>query len=319
MIAVLCAVGAAIINAFGTVMQRRAASQLPPQDAMRLALLKHLLQRPLWYAGIGGMIGGFLLQATALNFAGLALVQPILAVELPITLLFGARVFHAHVDREAFIGMVTLSGGLALLIVSLNPDGGQQPSTIWLWIWAWVVSVVAGAGLVLAGMATKDGVRAALFGSASGLAFGFTAALMKGALDRLPDGLAALVTSWQLYAMVMIGLIAVYLTQNAFHSGPLVAAQPAITTCEPLTSILYGVLLFHEQLRAGIWIIPALTGAGLLGLGSVLLSRSPLSRAGTGAEETTASQTSHHDNTDWKVAGKQMRRSATLRDFPHRH
>lgn len=289
-VAVLCALGAALSNATGTVMQSRAARRAPEGDTMRLVLMKHLMRQPGWYAGIGGMIGGFLLQATALSLAGLALVQPVIAVELPITLLIGARVFHRRIGWPALSGMLTLSGGLALLITSTRPRGGHEPATIWPWVWACVISLLLGGGLIVAGLAARGGLRAALFGSVSGLAFGFTAALMKGALNRLPQGLLTVLESWQLYAMVVAGLAAVFLTQNALQSGPLAAAQPAITTCEPLTSILFGVLLFDESLRAGWWLFPTVLGGGMLVTGSALLARSPLSSATTGQDRPRVRQ-----------------------------
>lgn len=280
MIAVLCALAAAVSNAVGTVMQRKAARQVPERDTMRLALVRDLMRLPVWYAGIGGMIGGFLLQATALSTGGLALVQPLIAVELPITLLIGAKVFRRRIDRNAMLGILAVSGGLALLVVATDPANGHQPDTLWPWVWACVITIAVGGGLVLGGLAVRGGPRAALFGAASGLAFGFTATLMKGALDQLSHGIGAVLTSWQPYAMIVAGVTGFFLTQNAFQSGPLVAAQPAITTFEPLTSILYGVLLFHESVRAGPWLIPTVIG-GISGVvGSVLVARSPLSTAG---------------------------------------
>jgi drug/metabolite transporter (DMT)-like permease len=287
-IAVICALGAALSNALGTVLQRRAARRLPADDTMRLVLVKHLLRQPAWYAGIGGLIGGFLLQATALSNAGLALVQPVISVELPITLLLAARVFRRRVDRDALVGVLTFSGGLALLIVATAPHGGRHPHGTWPWILACGAGVAAVVALLLIGLALRAGARAALFGCATGLTFGTTAALMKGALDRVSHGWPAVLGSWQLYAMVVFGVIGVYLNQNTLQSGSLIAGQPAITACEPLSSILYGVLLFHESLRSGGWLIVAVLGGGVLAGGSVLLSRSPLATAGTEGEQAGA-------------------------------
>lgn len=279
--AIGCALAAAVSNAFATVVQRRAARRVPAGDTMRLVLIKHLMRQPRWYAGMAGLIGGFAGQAAALSMAGLALVQPVISVELPITLLFAARVFRRRIDRHAMSGMLAVSAGLATLITSMDPTGGRQPTDGWAWLWAGVISVGTLAGLLLAGWALPGSPRATLFGAASGLAFGCTAALMKGALGQLSAGFLALATSWQLYVMIVAGVLGVYLTQNTLQAGPLVAGQPAITAGEPLTSILFGVLLFHESVRLGLWLIPTLVGCGLLATGSVLLARSPLSTAGT--------------------------------------
>jgi drug/metabolite transporter (DMT)-like permease len=129
---------------------------------------------------------------------------------------------------------------------------------------------------VIVGLRVTGPRRAALFGVAAGVGFGFTAALINGAVHRLDHGIGGLFGSWQLYAMIAAGIGGVFLAQNALQAGPIVAAQPPITTCDPLASVGYGVLLFGEQLRGGDWIIAALAGTGIVLGGTVLLSHSPL-------------------------------------------
>jgi len=103
---------------------------------------------------------------------------------------------------------------------------------------------------------------------------------MNSALGELGHGLGALLRSWQLYAMAAAGIGSLFLTQNALQAGPIVAAQPAITSCDPLASIGYGVLVFGEHLRGGAWLIPTMLGAVSAITGTVLLARSPLIEAG---------------------------------------
>lgn len=287
MIGVLFAVCAAGSNAIGTVFQRKAAQLAPAEETMRLALLLDLLHRPVWSLGITGLIGGFIFQAAALHFAGLTLVQPIVVGELPLTLLLGALVFHARVDREAVWGTVAVSAGVALVLVATAPRPGHSPTGL-SWLVASVLSVAIGASLVIAGLRATAGRRAALFGAAAGLGFGFTAALMNSALHQLDHGLGTPLFSWQLYAMIAVGVSSVFLTQNALQAGPLVAAQPPITTCDPLSSIVYGVLVFGEHLRGGYWIISTVAGGVIILAGSVLLSRSSLIAVYTSDEVSAA-------------------------------
>lgn len=275
MIGVLFAVCAAASNAIGTVYQRKAARLVPAEETMRLALLRDLLRHPVWLLGIAGMIGGFLFQAAALHFAGLTVVQPVVVGELPLTLLVGALVFRSRVDREALWGTVVVTAGVALVLVATAPQRGHLPTGL-SWIVASVLTVAIATSLVAAGLRATGSRRAALFGAATGLGFGFTAALINGAIHQLNHGIGVLLVSWQLYAMIAVGISSVFLAQNALQAGPIVAAQPAITTCDPLSSILYGVLVFGEQLRGGYWIIPTLAGGVIILAGSVLLSRSSL-------------------------------------------
>jgi drug/metabolite transporter (DMT)-like permease len=271
----LLAVCAAASNAVGTVYQRKAAQQAPAEETMRLRLLWDLARQPVWLLGIGGLIGGFLFQAAALHFSVLTVVQPIVVGELPLTLLFGALVFHARVDREAVWGTVAISAGVAAVLIATAPQPGHAATPL-SWLVASVLSAAIGVSLVGAGLHATASRRAALFGAAAGLGFGFTAALMNSALHHVSHGLGGLFSAWQLYAMIAVGMTSVFLTQNALQAGPLVAAQPTITTCDPLCSIIYGVLVFGEQLRGGVWIIPTAAGGVMILAGSLLLSRSSL-------------------------------------------
>lgn len=171
MISVLFALLAAASNALASVLQRRAARSAPEEFAFRPALLWSLIRRPVWLGGIGALIAGFLLQASALANGGLALVQPLLVAE------FG-------------------------------------------------------------------------------------------------EGMTTLLSSWQPYAMVVAGIGSVFLLQNALQSGTLVAAQPALTICDPVASVLYGITMFGERVRSGIWLVLEVAGFALILYGSMRLSRS---------------------------------------------
>lgn len=74
---------------------------------------------------------------------------------------------------------------------------------------------------------------------------------------------------------------ALFLLQNALQAGSLVAVQPMLTLGDALISITYGVTLFGEELRTGLWVLPQLIGLALIAVGCVVLARSPLASANT--------------------------------------
>jgi hypothetical protein len=74
--------------------------------------------------------------------------------------------------------------------------------------------------------------------------------------------------------MVVAGLGSVFLLQNALQSGTLVAAQPALTICDPVASVLYGITMFGETVRSGLWLIIEVIGFALIFFGTIRLSRS---------------------------------------------
>ena len=84
-------------------------------------------------------------------------------------------------------------------------------------------------------------------------------------------------TSWQLYAMVATGALGMFLVQSALNAGRLIAAQPGLTLSDPIISILWGVLAFHEKVRGGLFPLLFASLSTLLLAGAVFaLARSPL-------------------------------------------
>lgn len=275
MIAVVLALCAAVSNAVATVLQRRAARDAPSTERLRLALIFDLIRQPAWLGGIAALIAGFGFQAAALSKGELALVQPVLAVELPLTLIVAGRVFHRSVGRRARTGAVMMAAGLAALLLGLAPRSGTTQQSLIRWVVAIVAAAAMTAVLVVFGR-VGGSIGACLLGAAAGLNFGLTAALMKAATDRLPEGLVAVCSSWQLYAMVAVGILSLFLLQNALQSGTLVAAQPAVTCADPVAGVLLGVFLFHEPVRLGGWLTLELLGVAAVLAGSIELARSPV-------------------------------------------
>ena len=72
-------------------------------------------------------------------------------------------------------------------------------------------------------------------------------------------------TSWQLYTVVVVGAIGLFLSQLAFQAGPLTASLPAMATVDPLLSIVVGVLVYDEHIHRGPWSGPGLVLMVLLG------------------------------------------------------
>lgn len=271
------AVLAAICNATASVLQRRAAREVPDTESFHSVMIAHLTRRPVWWAGILAVIGGAVGQATALSTGRIATVQPILTTELPFTLVLGAVVFRRGFGRRAVLGAGGLTAGVALLLISITPSAGRAVAPGTAWLIAGAATAVLLAGLIGAGLMARGGPRAALLGSGTATGFAFTAALMKQAMARLDEGgITGLLTTWQTYAACAVGLGTLYLLQNALQAGTLAASQPAITVGDALLSIVYGTALFHEQLRLGLWAVPGVVGLALIAAGAVELSRSPL-------------------------------------------
>ncbi|GII87920.1 hypothetical protein Ssi03_59100 [Sphaerisporangium siamense] len=279
MIAVALAVFAAASNALASVLQRRAAREVPEQKAFRLALILDLIRRPVWLLGIVALISGFAFQAAALSMGALALVQPTLVVELPFTMLLIAWMFGIKLDTRSWLAVAMMTVGLVTFLLSAAPGPGQHAPDSARWLTTTFITVGTVIGLVMVARLMPGVGRAVALGIAAGIGFAFTATFMKESTTIFDTDAAVLFRSWELYAMVFTGLCSLFLLQNALQSGPLVAAQPALTISDPVSSILYGTLLFGEYVRTGGWVVLEAAGIGLIIYGSFLLSQSPPIRA----------------------------------------
>lgn len=278
-ISVLFAVLTALSNGSASVLQRRAAMEVPDSDAMRLSLMTRLVRQKVWLAGIGLVIVAAVCQAIALATGPIAVVQPIFVIELPLTLLVAGLVMRVRADAAVWSGVAAVTAGLALGMAAAAPVEGRDTVEDFAWIPALLVTGVFEAGLILAALRTRGDARAALLGLAAACGYALTAALMKDAMANLDDGgVVALLASWQLYATAAAGVGALFLLQNALQAGSLVAVQPMLTLGDALISILYGVTLFDEELRTGWWLLPELVALALIATGCVRLARTPLAR-----------------------------------------
>ncbi|MFE5241625.1 MULTISPECIES: DMT family transporter [unclassified Streptomyces] len=283
MISVLFAVLTALSNGSASVLQRRAALDVPDSEAMRLSLVGHLLRQKVWLAGIGLVIVAAVCQAVALATGPIAVVQPIFVIELPATLIVAGYVMRVRIPRPVWAGVAAVTVGLALAMAAAAPVGGSDEVQGAAWVPALIATGIFEAVLITAALGIRGDTRAALLGLAAACGYALTAALMKDAMARLDsDGAVGLLTAWQLYATAAAGVGALFLLQNALQAGSLVAVQPMLTLGDALISVLYGVTLFGEVLRTGWWLLPQLAGLALIAVGCVVLARSPLAAANAG-------------------------------------
>lgn len=272
---VLAAVAAGC-NAFSSVMQRRVNRGESERRRFSVALVLHLIGRPAWLLGLAAMLTSFLLQATALGLGTLAAVEPVLVLELPLTLLFAAWILNHRLHTRDWSSAAAMAIGLALFIAAIDPTGGHANDVHEAPVVLGTIATAAGVAVLAATAAFgPDRSRSALFGVAAGTGYGLSASLMKISVAHLSArGLSGLMTSWETYAMVACGVTSLVLVQAALHSGTLVAAQPGMTLMDPLVSVCWGVLLLGETTRTGPVLILAGIGGFVIVAAVLLLARS---------------------------------------------
>lgn len=281
------ALGTALSNALCSILQRMGVEDAPESSTMKLSLVTHALRRGVWILGFFFMICGFLLQAFALHVGRLSVVQPILTMELLFLVFILGTYFGYKVTAREWIGVTAIVLGLAGFLAFALPGGGERVPTNLEWI---VAGGVAVAVIVAGVVATRWGPRwwkAAMFGTAAAMSYAFTAALIKSVGDYAASDWVTIFWHWETYGLILFGLTAVFLTQNAFRAGPLAASTSTLVLVDPLFSILIGIGLYGDTLRtSGPWGPLEAVSLLVMFVGAVFLSHSPLVTGvkGEGAE-----------------------------------
>jgi drug/metabolite transporter (DMT)-like permease len=274
MMAVLLSLLGAAMNAAASVCQRHESREESDQSGSTLRMLLDLAGRPIWWLGVAAMISGFGLEASALTLGKLAVVEPVMIVELPLTVI-GARLFLGRrLNGTGWAALLGLAGAVALFVAALAPEGGD-PAGVPLGTWLLAGVPTAGFAAVCTGLAVRwRRWRAALLGVATGTVFALMSALVSavGAVYG-QAGVGGLVTGWQTYAAIVIGPTSFFLLQHALQAGSLVASQPGFTLVNPLVSVLWGVLVYGETVRAGAWQVLAGVAAAMVVVATLVLIR----------------------------------------------
>ena len=289
MLAVVFALLTALANGAASVCQRRAASEAPAGRALHVSLLSYLIRRKVWLAGIGLVVVAAVCQATALDHGPVALVQPIFIIELPFTLLLASKMFGRPVPKLTWVAVVLVTVSLGAGLAAAAPSGGVDRAPLHVWTATLIVTAVFEAVVIGLGIRFHGELRAAAFGLGAACGYALTAALLKGAVSALNQGVTAFFSSWELYGTAVAGVGALFLLQNALQAGSLVASQPMLTVGDALISISFGVTLFSEQLRVGWWLVPELVALTAIIVGCIQVSKSPLAAETSGLVTETPS------------------------------
>jgi drug/metabolite transporter (DMT)-like permease len=274
---VVFALGAALVNAIASFLQRLGVEDAPRASAMSGGLITHMLRRPVWVLGFACMGGGFVLQALALHNGALAVVQPLITTEMLFVVLILWGWYREHVRSRDWVYSVCTVGGLATFLTVLAPtSAGHDPRTD---AWITAIAVIVGAMIVLVVISLRGPAwwRALLLGAAASVGFAMTAALTKSFSDAFSLGVVHVLSIWQTYALCVVGLASFLLMQNAFHAGPFAASQSTLILVNPFVSVGLGAWLYGEPFPHGAGVVAlGLIAVAVFVAGAVGLCTSPL-------------------------------------------
>jgi drug/metabolite transporter (DMT)-like permease len=290
-IVVSLALVAAFLYGLSDFLEQRAASR-----AARGGALHRMVRDPKWMLGWTVGTVAHLVQAVALKFGSVAVVQSLQVT----TLLFSLRLSTIGVRERAgareYTGGGLVCAGLALFLsVRGDTAGVAHPARgrILLMLAIMASLVVA---MVLVSLRTSGTVRAVALALAAGIALGSGATLVKLTVNDLTErGIPATATDWPGYTLAAVTGTGLVLQQIAFGAGRLPTATTAMVVVNPLVGSAIAIEGFGEHLPhspdklAGIAV-----AAVLLIIGVAMLAHSPLLH-GTALDDAAAATDQHHD------------------------
>ncbi len=258
--AVLPAVGAAACFGWAGLVQHRVSQQAPSSGSLRPRLLLDLIRVPAfrWSIVLGAL--GFALQATALSFGALSLVQPILATGVLFYLGIAAATMRQAPDWRLLGAALLTTVGISGFLIAAKPtqSGGHMQGPVWP-LGVAFAGVVAVCLLLAARVARR--FRALPLAVASAVCYGVTASLVHSLVVSVD--LATLLSQWQLYAVVVLGPAGFLLNQHTFQEGRVGSVAVAVITVgDPVVSIIAGAVWLGEPLAGG----PGATAAQVISL-----------------------------------------------------
>ena len=274
---VIAALGAACSFAIAAVLQQLAARTVPREDSMQIKLLLKLFRRPLWLLGVAAMLGGYVLQAFALSFGPVALVQPIVVTELAFAIPLAMWLDKKRPGVWEWLGLGGLVLGVSTFLLEADPAAGSADPTFTVWIYVLVPIGSLVAAALYAASQSRGPKRSVLLGAAAGLCFGVISVLTKATTFLLGQGLGFALRQWEPYVLVGVGILALVCSQSAYQSGPIAYSMPMHDLLEPSVAVVIGITAFNERIPLDPRSLAIIgIGAAMACAGIVILSRSPV-------------------------------------------
>jgi hypothetical protein len=246
--AILLGLASAVLFAVGSAMEQSTTKLEKPSRTLDPRLILHLLRRPRWVLGLVPTAGGVVLQALALRTGALALIEPLLLAGVFLAVPLSAAFSRQRPQRRDFVVVALGVVGLAAFLAAADPQSGvsEAPTVAW-WPVLVAVPVLFAACLLLAWRLT-DASRGIVLGIGTGLLYGFDVSLLKTIMVQLSGGVGVVFANWHVYALMVGGLVALILNQNAFQNGRIAAPLTTIVLVDPIVSVLIGVTVYQETL-----------------------------------------------------------------------
>jgi hypothetical protein len=270
---ILAAVAAATLYSLGFAVQALDARESPGEAHLRLALLGGLFRRWRWLSGVGLSMLGWPLQVLALGLAPLVIVQPAMAMGLPVLMVAAERMLGERAGRREHLAVSAIV--LGVIGAGLCAPARSTTHADWGTLAAVLI------GLALASLLPYLLLRlhrplASVTMIGAGLAFAWSAVGTKLASDDLAHGFILVAIAWTL-STAGASLLGALSEMSALQARPAILVAPVVFVTQTGVPVALAPLLFDERLASTpLGGVPLVAALALLVAGAVALARSPL-------------------------------------------
>jgi drug/metabolite transporter (DMT)-like permease len=266
------AIVAAILFNLGIALQALEARRSPKSLSLKVGLLGHLLQRPLWLLGAALGIIGIGPQLLALAYAPFPVVQTALTAGLVLLLVIAVRYLGERVDRTALIGVALLIAGVALVSWGAPERSEAHRGALAPVLVVAGTAVVAFGPFVLRRFGVEHGLLLAV---ASGVGFAGANIATKLASDAVGSGGWVTAAAWGV-ALAILGVGATLTSMSAIQRSTATMVVPVSTAVQTFLPVVLEPLFLQEHFRSfTTQLLPVAAGVAIAVAGVVLVGRDP--------------------------------------------
>lgn len=241
-IGILLAAGASACFNLATVVQAGETRKVKTQGAASFGLLRQLVRRKRWLAGVGVQALAIPLQLAALTVAPLAVVQPADATGLIVLLIAGQKMLGEKVGWHEVVSVAAIFLGVVGVALSGPEHSPENSGTITL-----LLVLAPFALLALVPYFLRRRLARVVMVLAAGTAFALTAFLMKIVADSLVANAWIALLLWGALAGVF-AILGLNSEQVALQVRAVARVAPIIFVIELALPIVLGSIVGGESL-----------------------------------------------------------------------
>jgi hypothetical protein len=281
---IVAAIAAATLYSLGFALQAMDAREAPSHEHLRLALARGLIRRVRWLSGTGLSMIGWPLQLLALSLAPLVVVQPAMAMGLPVLMVLGERMLGERAGRREHLAVAAIV--LGVIGIGLCAPARTTTHAHWSTL-ALVLTLLALASLLPYMLLRIGHTFASVTMIGAGFAFAWSGVATKLASDDLARGFVVVAAAWGL-STAGASAIAALSEMSALQSRPAILVAPVVFVTQTTVPVVLAPLLFDEHFdTTPLHGIPLIAALAVLVAGAAVLARSPLLLALMEAERSS--------------------------------